>query len=44
MESLADELFATDRPYTCPHGRPTMLRVSTGDLERRFQRSVSSRK
>lgn len=44
MESLADELFATDRPYTCPHGRPTMLRVSTGDLERRFQRTVSPKK
>ncbi len=43
MESLADELFATDRPYTCPHGRPTMLRVSTAELERRFQRTVSSR-
>ena len=44
MESLADQLFATDHPYTCPHGRPTMLRVGTDDLERRFQRTVSPRK
>lgn len=44
MESLADQLFATDLPYTCPHGRPTMLRVSVAELERRFARTVSSRK
>ena len=44
MESLADQLFATDLPYTCPHGRPTMLRVSLGELERRFARTVSTKK
>lgn len=43
MESLADQLFATALPYTCPHGRPTMLRVGTGELERRFARSVTHR-
>jgi DNA mismatch repair protein MutL len=41
MESLADQLFATTLPYTCPHGRPTMLRVGIAELERRFARSVS---
>jgi DNA mismatch repair protein MutL len=44
MESLTDQLFATEFPFTCPHGRPTMLRVDTADLERRFQRSVSPEK
>jgi DNA mismatch repair protein MutL len=44
MESLADQLFATDLPYTCPHGRPTMLRVSLSELERRFARTVSIKK
>jgi DNA mismatch repair ATPase MutL len=43
MESLADQLFATALPYTCPHGRPTMLRVGIAELERRFARSVSQR-
>ena len=43
MESLADQLFATDLPYTCPHGRPTMLRVSVSELERRFARTVSAK-
>ncbi len=42
MESLTDQLFATEFPFTCPHGRPTMLRVDLADLERRFQRTVSS--
>jgi DNA mismatch repair protein MutL len=40
MESLTDQLFATEHPFTCPHGRPTLLRVDTAELERRFQRSV----
>ena len=44
MESLTDQLFATEFAFTCPHGRPTMLRVSLGELERRFQRSVSPEK
>ncbi len=44
MESLADQLFATEFPFTCPHGRPTMLRLSTADLERRFQRTARSEK
>jgi DNA mismatch repair protein MutL len=43
MESLADQLFATELPYTCPHGRPTMLRVSLGELEQRFARSASTK-
>jgi DNA mismatch repair protein MutL len=39
MESLTDQLFATEFPFTCPHGRPTMLRLGTSELERRFQRT-----
>lgn len=39
MESLSDRLFATEFPFTCPHGRPTMLRVDLNELERRFHRS-----
>lgn len=42
MESLTDQLFATEFPFTCPHGRPTMLRVELRELERRFKRSSKS--
>ncbi len=44
MESLSDQLFATEFPFTCPHGRPTMLRVELDDLERRFHRTVTREK
>jgi len=42
MESLTDKLFATEFPFTCPHGRPTMLRVDLRELERRFHRTPGS--
>ena len=42
MQNLVDSLFATDYPFTCPHGRPTMLRVYLADLEKRFHRTVKS--
>ncbi len=39
MISLIDMLFLTDMPYSCPHGRPTMVKVSTDELDRRFGRT-----
>ena len=27
-------------PYTCPHGRPTVIKISLGDLEKQFGRIV----
>ena len=38
MEALVSELFACDQPYACPHGRPTVLYLGDGELERRFGR------
>src|SRR5581483_11204883 len=35
----ARELLVTDNPATCPHGRPIILRVSTREIEKGFQRS-----
>lgn len=39
MEQLIVQLSKTENPYTCPHGRPTMVRLKRGELERRFYRS-----
>jgi DNA mismatch repair protein MutL len=39
MNALVDRLFASENPYFCPHGRPTMIRITHGELERRFGRS-----
>jgi DNA mismatch repair protein MutL len=38
MQGLMDRLFATELPYSCPHGRPTLIRIGLPELERRFGR------
>ncbi len=39
-EALLRELLKLENPYTCPHGRPTMIRMSKTDLEKKFKRIV----
>ncbi len=38
MERLVAELSATTVPYFCPHGRPTMSRISMSDVRREVKR------
>jgi DNA mismatch repair protein MutL len=38
MEELFDQLFATELPHHDVHGRPTIVRLSKGELERKFGR------
>ena len=38
MEEVARQLEASEQPHTCPHGRPTMIHLSSGQLEREFKR------
>jgi DNA mismatch repair protein MutL len=38
MKQLIRDLYLTKNPLTCPHGRPTMLRLSEEELLKRFQR------
>lgn len=38
IKSLLDEMFAIKEAYTCPHGRPTMIKMSKYDIERKFSR------
>ena len=38
MSNLFDSLFATKTPYFCPHGRPTVIKLSLEELNRRFGR------
>lgn len=40
MEVLLERLRACDNPFTCPHGRPTIISYSKYDLERLFKRSM----
>ena len=40
MTYLLNELIRTDNPYTCPHGRPTIISYSKYDLEKMFKRAL----
>lgn len=39
MEIILDELNKTAMPYTCPHGRPTILKFSSDELAKMFKRT-----
>jgi len=39
MEQLIALLGRTQNPYTCPHGRPTMVKMTRQELEKRFYRT-----
>jgi len=39
MEQLIALLGRSQNPYTCPHGRPTMVRMTRAELEKRFYRA-----
>jgi DNA mismatch repair protein MutL len=38
MNLLIDQLFATQSPYFCPHGRPVIVTLSLEELDKRFGR------
>ena len=38
MEGILRELNQTELPYTCPHGRPTLMKVTVDELEKKFRR------
>lgn len=39
-ETLIEKLLTLDNPYTCPHGRPTIIKISKEELEKKFKRIV----
>ena len=38
--AILQQLFACEHPWNCPHGRPTVVRISRGKIEEWFQRRV----
>lgn len=38
VTSLIDEMLALPNPFTCPHGRPTTIKLTRYDIEKKFAR------
>lgn len=38
VDCLMNELLKLSNPFTCPHGRPTVIKMSKYDIERKFSR------
>ena len=38
VESLMNQLLRLPNPFTCPHGRPTVIKLSKNDIEKKFSR------
>ena len=38
VDSLMDQLLRLPNPFTCPHGRPTVIKMSKTDIEKKFSR------
>ncbi|MBX7158371.1 MAG: DNA mismatch repair endonuclease MutL [Verrucomicrobiae bacterium] len=38
VDRLIEDLLACDLPYTCPHGRPTLILLNHNELEKKFGR------
>ena len=40
VEDLMRQLLECENPYNCPHGRPTIIKISRADLEKKFSRRL----
>lgn len=38
VRGLLDQLLVLDNPFTCPHGRPTAIRITKTEIEKKFGR------
>ncbi|MBR3241128.1 MAG: DNA mismatch repair endonuclease MutL [Parasporobacterium sp.] len=38
--ALIDQLLSLENPYNCPHGRPTIIKMSKHELEKSFKRII----
>jgi len=43
MKSLLDDLLTLSNPSICPHGQPILIKISTLELDKKFEREYASR-
>ena len=43
MQNLCDELLQLENPSICPHGQPILIKISTLELDKKFEREYASR-
>ncbi len=39
VKRLVEDLILTKEPFTCPHGRPIIIEMTKGEIEKRFKRT-----
>ena len=40
LMALIKDLKSCENPYTCPHGRPTIIEMTKSDIEKQFLRII----
>jgi DNA mismatch repair protein MutL len=43
MEKLIEDLMTVPNPGICPHGQPILIKISTLELDKKFEREYASR-
>ena len=38
VDNLLKQLLVLPNPFTCPHGRPTAIKMTKTDIEKKFSR------
>ena len=38
VQELIDRIMSAENPFNCPHGRPVLIKISMGQIERLFMR------
>ncbi len=43
MQRLMDDLARVENPSICPHGQPILFKISSDELQRKFEREPAAK-